>query len=126
MVLLIQIEDVENHDVHKRSVEENLPLSDEDLLFFVKTTTSTRVKRQQDIRTPENNRLSETELFRKIIKTEHEPHDEHQHANSHSGIGVSLVLGFIFMLVIDHLGGNYGHSHGGHQLGKPLNMFTIR
>ena len=37
------------------------------------------------------------------------PH-EHSHGVEHKAIGVSLVAGFVVMLIIDQLGG--GHSHG--------------
>ena len=45
--------------------------------------------------------------------------NEHEHTHSHGAgaelhtlIGVSLVLGFIFMLLVDQLSGG-GHSHAG-------------
>jgi zinc transporter 9 len=46
------------------------------------------------------------------------PHSEHEHdlppAAKH--IGLALLLGFVFMLVVDRLGGGggHGHSHGTH------------
>lgn len=42
---------------------------------------------------------------------QHAEHEEHAHGNEHKSIGVSLVVGFVFMLVVDQVGG--GHSHGG-------------
>ena len=43
---------------------------------------------------------------------QHGGHDEHGHEhNEHKSIGVSLVVGFVFMLIVDQFGG--GHSHGG-------------
>ncbi|CAH1263178.1 zinc transporter ZIP9-like [Branchiostoma lanceolatum] len=39
----------------------------------------------------------------------HEHHDEH--GELHQYIGVSLVLGFVFMLLVDQIGGAHGHSH---------------
>ena len=52
------------------------------------------------------------------LDVEHE-HVELDHGHHHEGgaelhnlIGVSLVLGFIFMLLVDQLSGG-GHSHGG-------------
>lgn len=60
-----------------------------------------------------------------------ESHDEHHHQTSnvahdhdhdmseeHSKIGVSLVTGFIFMLLVDQIGGSM-HSHGGPSVASP-------
>ena len=44
---------------------------------------------------------------------EHEHEHDHEHGTElHSFIGVSLVLGFVFMLLVDQLSGG-GHSHNG-------------
>ncbi|XP_013380707.1 zinc transporter ZIP9-like [Lingula anatina] len=46
---------------------------------------------------------------------EHTHSEEHEHSHGmemHSLIGVALVLGFVFMLLVDQLGSG-GHSHGG-------------
>ena len=32
-------------------------------------------------------------------------------STSHSAIGITLVLGFVFMLIIDHIGGKISHGH---------------
>jgi hypothetical protein len=62
-------------------------------------------------------------------------HHEHGHDHDHGGatelhtyIGVALVLGFLFMLLIDQLSGKGGHSHvslTGEKLytGPPLRPF---
>ena len=43
---------------------------------------------------------------------DHEEHeDEHNHDDVHQHIGLSLLTGFILMVIIDHLGGSHGHSH---------------
>ena len=42
---------------------------------------------------------------------EHEEH-EHHHDEVHQYVGLSLLTGFILMLLIDNLGGGHGHSHG--------------
>jgi zinc transporter 9 len=39
-------------------------------------------------------------------------HDEESSLEMHSWIGVALVLGFVFMLLVDQLSGG-GHVHGG-------------
>lgn len=126
--------DHHNHN-HKRSIDlPNLP-NDDDTLFFVdknskfKTTTSTRHKRYDDkspikeldtnLKTKDlindvNNNKPINLIKEDAVVEEKHSHEEHSsHAESHSGIGVALVLGFVFMLVVDHLGGKYGHSHGG-------------
>lgn len=48
---------------------------------------------------------------------EHKPH-EHHHSTTdvHSLIGVTLVSGFIFMLIVDQIGG--AHSHASAPTGK--------
>lgn len=53
-----------------------------------------------------------------IENPEVEPQHEHEHEHEHGGgmiekhsvIGISLVTGFIFMLLVDQIGGNM-HSH---------------
>jgi hypothetical protein len=50
-----------------------------------------------------------------------EHHEEHhsEHKHDHSGeegnwqIGASLAVGFAFMLVVDRISGEFGHTHGG-------------
>ena len=37
--------------------------------------------------------------------------NDHHHAELHSYIGIALCTGFVFMLLIDQLGGS--HAHGG-------------
>ncbi|XP_022333770.1 zinc transporter ZIP9-A-like [Crassostrea virginica] len=48
--------------------------------------------------------------------TEHHGSTGHEHHHSttdvHSLIGVTLVSGFIFMLIVDQIGGAHAHSHG--------------
>lgn len=61
--------------------------------------------------------LASTNMLNSAIPTtEHEHHHHHHHHLDHTGlelhtlIGVSLTIGFIFMLLIDQISG--GHSHG--------------
>ena len=44
-----------------------------------------------------------------------ESHDHHDHGmeNNHSIIGVTLVVGFIFMLLVDQIGGSHMHGSTG-------------
>lgn len=39
-------------------------------------------------------------------------HEHHDMTEEHSIIGITLVVGFIFMLLVDQMGGNF-HSHSG-------------
>lgn len=136
--LLTKIE----HHHNKRDLESALDLAranrndikftnDEDFVrfFLLKASnlSKTRIKRepqqgqqsygnhiQNDSKNPIRN-VIESKLDENAGHEHEQPHSSHPHGSNHSGIGISLVLGFVFMLVIDHFGGNYGHSHGGHQ-----------
>lgn len=51
---------------------------------------------------------------------------EHGHEQLHSCIGISLVLGFVFMLLVDQIGSSHVHSTEGQSRGSlllPLEMF---
>jgi len=37
--------------------------------------------------------------------------DDHQHDEVHQYVGLSLLFGFLLMLVVDHIPGGHGHSH---------------
>lgn len=81
---------------HKRSAE-NVALDSLEIL--------TRFKRAEGEKDSPVKQTSEVKL---------DKHLEHAHTNenAHSAIGVTLVLGFIFMLVIDQIGGKVSHrSH---------------
>ena len=39
--------------------------------------------------------------------------EEHGHRDHATTIGLSLISGFVLMLLIDNLGGGHAHSHGG-------------
>ena len=47
-------------------------------------------------------------------------HDNESSLEMHSWIGVALVLGFVFMLLVDQLSGG-GHVHGGNGENLSLN-----
>ncbi|XP_071497615.1 zinc transporter ZIP9-like [Diadema antillarum] len=60
---------------------------------------------------PENNPAKP-----EVNQNEAAEHPEHDHSHSpaeelHSLIGVALVFGFVFMLLVDQIGGAHGHSH---------------
>lgn len=120
----------EEHHHHRRSIDFDLPKndlkeSDEDNLFLVneskiKQTPSTRHRRENEksgesVLNLNNQNLDKSRLITSHSEEGKHSHDSHSSHSSHSGIGITLVLGFLFMLIIDHLGGKYGHSHGGHQ-----------
>lgn len=46
----------------------------------------------------------------KLIPVVHEHEHSHDHTHLHAYIGVSLVLGFVFMLLVDQIGSSHVHS----------------
>lgn len=56
----------------------------------------------------------------KHTATGHE-HHEHHHSTMdvHSLIGITLVSGFIFMLIVDQIGGAHAHAHAPTGMKKP-------
>lgn len=52
--------------------------------------------------------MKEDETGAEVLVT----HD-HDHSNLHAYIGVSLVLGFVFMLLVDQIGSSHMHSTEG-------------
>jgi zinc transporter 9 len=47
------------------------------------------------------------------ISSVHEHEHSHDHTQLHAYIGVSLVLGFVFMLLVDQIGSSHVHSSDG-------------
>lgn len=47
------------------------------------------------------------------IPVAHEHEHSHDHTQLHAYIGVSLVLGFVFMLLVDQIGSSHVHSTDG-------------
>lgn len=45
--------------------------------------------------------------------------NEHSHEQLHACIGVSLVLGFVFMLLVDQIGSSHVHNTEGQLNGRP-------
>jgi solute carrier family 39 (zinc transporter), member 9 len=74
----------ESHHAHKRSL---LELS---------------IQKRDEFHNPP--KIQELDLEAKIEKHE-------ASRTSHSSIGFTLVIGFVFMLVVDQIGGNLAHSH---------------
>lgn len=50
----------------------------------------------------------------------HDHNHSHDHSRLHAYIGVSLVLGFVFMLLVDQIGNSHVHTADG----KPI-VFLI-
>ena len=70
-----------------------------------KNTQNHRVKREDSI-----NKLDQkTEPI--IQAHEQKTEDEEIGPANHSAIGVTLVIGFIFMLIVDQIGGKVSHRH---------------
>ncbi|KAK2160276.1 hypothetical protein LSH36_137g07059 [Paralvinella palmiformis] len=58
------------------------------------------------------------------VETANRETDDGDLVELHSWIGIALVLGFIFMLMIDQLSGSSGHSHG-HSTGDAENNGAV-
>lgn len=60
------------------------------------------------------------------IPVAHEHEHNHDHTQLHAYIGVSLVLGFVFMLLVDQIGSSHVHSTDGKWLqgflGSAINL----
>ncbi|XP_028917268.1 zinc transporter ZIP9 isoform X1 [Ornithorhynchus anatinus] len=52
---------------------------------------------------------------------QHGPEDGHEHAQLHAYIGVSLVLGFVFMLLVDQIGSSHVHAADDPEAARPGN-----
>lgn len=52
--------------------------------------------------------MKETETGAEVLEAHH-----HDHSKLHAYIGVSLVLGFVFMLLVDQIGSSHMHSTEG-------------
>ncbi|XP_013915731.1 PREDICTED: zinc transporter ZIP9 [Thamnophis sirtalis] len=64
----------------------------------------------------------------KVIETEkadvpevHEHNHNHDHSRLHAYIGVSLVLGFVFMLLVDQIGNSHVHAADDPEAARPGN-----
>lgn len=64
------------------------------------------------------------------IPVSHELEHSHDHTQLHAYIGVSLVLGFVFMLLVDQIGSSHVHSTDGKWfqafLGSTINLQFIK
>lgn len=69
----------------------------------------------EDILEGKHHQASETQNViasekEKLIPVVHEHEHSHDHTHLHAYIGVSLVLGFVFMLLVDQIGSSHVHS----------------
>lgn len=62
-----------------------------------------------DKRSLDDEEASPTEFKSAVI--EGEIHEHEDHSNNHKVVGISLLLGFVSMLLVDQLSGSHGHSH---------------
>ncbi|XP_016079343.1 PREDICTED: zinc transporter ZIP9 [Miniopterus natalensis] len=56
-----------------------------------------------------------------VIPVAHEHEHSHDHTQLHAYIGVSLVLGFVFMLLVDQIGSSHVHSTDDPEAARPSN-----
>ena len=99
LITILCIEDIHAGHNHKRLVESKFELN--------------RHKRADDL---DNKNILKPISEIKTNQDKSSEHHEHEHdknENAHSAIGVTLVLGFVFMLIIDQIGGKLSHRpHG--------------
>ncbi|KAJ1078573.1 zinc transporter ZIP9 [Ovis aries] len=56
-----------------------------------------------------------------VVPVAHEHEHSHDHTQLHAYIGVSLVLGFVFMLLVDQIGSSHVHSTDDPETARPSN-----
>ncbi|XP_037359466.1 zinc transporter ZIP9 [Talpa occidentalis] len=79
----------------------------------------------EDILEGKHHQSSETQNVIASDKAEmpvaHEHEHSHDHTHLHAYIGVSLVLGFVFMLLVDQIGSSHVHSTDDTETARPSN-----
>ncbi|KAG8511780.1 Zinc transporter ZIP9 [Galemys pyrenaicus] len=79
----------------------------------------------EDILEGKHHQSSETQNVIASDKAEmpaaHEHEHSHDHTQLHAYIGVSLVLGFVFMLLVDQIGSSHVHSTDDPETARPTN-----
>ena len=109
-----------NHEIHRRDVKESASTTAAaaaNVLKLSSTTEPTKVIKRHSGHDPNHNH-DEPNLLLEKVKNQNaggskidKEENEHSHESSpHSIIGVTLVLGFVFMLIVDQIGGQIGHS----------------
>lgn len=77
----------------------------------------------EDILEGKHHQASETQNVIASDKAEmsavHEHEHSHNHTQLHAYIGVSLVLGFVFMLLVDQIGSSHVHASEDPETGRP-------
>ncbi|CAF0842861.1 unnamed protein product [Brachionus calyciflorus] len=129
----------DSHKHNKRSIDRNFEIFKNQLSYNVDLDKAIRFKRQSEmeiflnqlspnanikkrfLRDTEkadakdhqllaNEQLKIKESLKKADEA-HESEHEHEHSgSSHSAVGITLVLGFVFMLIIDQIGGKMSHK----------------
>ena len=104
-------EEGHNHNhVHQRSVSIDLRnVSGNEIQQRDKRDGSVNNNNNEIVGNNDNSKKLETESG--DSDNGHNGHN-HEHSSTHSSIGMALVIGFVFMLIIDQIGGNlHNHSH---------------
>ena len=106
----------QNHHEHKRFADNNLAIFKEQLSYNVNINKPIRFVRNlinkeepsKDHKQEANEQLKIKEMSQNSAIS-HE--NLHNHSNnSHSLVGLTLVLGFVFMLIVDQIGGKISHK----------------
>ncbi|XP_062503439.1 zinc transporter ZIP9-like isoform X2 [Corticium candelabrum] len=85
---------------------------------------------QPAVEQTEHNKMKEHQEKPDMFRTHEELHhgDEHNHSSSsldlHSYIGISITLGFVFMLLLDQIGGSHFEHHGSDGDNSRSSIFT--
>jgi zinc transporter 9 len=106
-----------DHNVHKRDIFLSSPFSDSNSISqgILKIKRETReLNTDDDHNHKYDNHDSHLEHQKAAkeqleLKMKADKHEENGHG--HSAIGITLVLGFVFMLIVDQIGGKMSHNH---------------
>ena len=87
-----------------------------DIIEFFFTGHGGHSHEMHELEHKESELSKETAVLSSGLQSVHEEH-EHKHGHDmgeeHNMIGISLVFGFVFMLLVDQIGGSlHSHSHG--------------
>lgn len=104
------------HHDHKRFADQDLAIFKEQLSYNVNLNKPIRFARNvinkdepiKDHKEEANEQLKIKEMSKNSPVT-HE-HSHNHSSNSHSLVGLTLVLGFVFMLIVDKIGGKLSHK----------------
>jgi solute carrier family 39 (zinc transporter), member 9 len=98
-----------DHGMQKRDTISSLISSTTVQVALKVATADGKIKRH--VHNHDHNHDEPNLLLDKVKNQNKADEDSHSHESSpHSIIGVTLVLGFVFMLIVDQIGGQIGHS----------------